>query len=89
MKVSNIMHSWTHCIERALDKQLYRAIHLCRTSADYKLKYPTEVAQNPSGKILLKCTKEAEKRIRHEHEVRIRNNLVPIVERPKRFNRVG
>ncbi len=83
------MHSWIHCIERAKQKRYYRAIHLCRTSADYKLKYPSEVALNPEKKILLSCTPSAKKRIDHEHEVRIRNNIVPVVERPKRFNRVG
>jgi len=83
------MHSWKHCIERALEKQLYRAIHLCRTNPDYKLKYPQEVKENPTGKVLLSCTASAKKRIEHEHMVRIRNNIVPTVERPKRLNRVG
>jgi len=83
------MHSWNHCLERALAHQLYRAIHLCRTNPDYKLKYPQEVKQNPQSKLLLVPTSEAKKRISHEHEVRVRNNMVPTVERPKRFNRFG
>ncbi len=83
------MHSWKHCIERALKHQMYRSIHLSRTNPDYKLKYPAEVAKNPERKLLLSPNKEAEKRILHEHEVRIRNNIVPAVERPKRLNRVG
>ncbi len=83
------MHSWRHCIERALDKQLYRSIHLCRTNPDYKLRFPNEVKLNPTGKLLLSPNQEARKRILHEHEVRIRNNIVPKIDRPKRFNRVG
>ncbi len=76
-------------MERALKKQLYRAIHLCRTNPDYQLKYPQEVKQNPSKKLLRVPTQEAVKRINHEYEVRVRNNIVPTVERPKRLNRVG
>ncbi len=83
------MHSWRHCIERALDKQLYRSIHLCRTNSDYRLRFPNEVRENPEGKVLSSINKEARKRILHEHEVRVRNNIVPIVDRPKRFNRVA
>jgi len=83
------MHSWKHCVDRALKHELYRAIHLCRTNPDYKLKYPSEVKQNPTGKLLLVPTSEAKKRIEHDHEVRVRNNVVPIVERPKRLNRIG
>ncbi len=83
------MHSWRHCIERALAKQLYRSIHLCRTNEDYRLRFPEEVRLNPERKLLLSPSKQAEKRILHEHEVRVRNNIVPVVERPKRFNRVG
>ncbi len=83
------MHSWTHCIERALKKQLYRSIHLCRTNPDYRLKFPNEVRANAKGEVLKTPNKEAEKRILHEHEVRIRNNQVPAVERPKRLNRFG
>ncbi len=83
------MHSWHHCIERALKKQLYRSIHLSRTNPDYKLKHPAEVASNPEKKLLLSPSKEAEKRIKREHEVRVRNNIVPAVERPKRLNRIG
>ncbi len=82
------MHSWEHSIERALEKQLYRSIHLCRTNPDYRLKYPAEFKENPSGKLLTVPTASARKRILHEHEVRIRNNIVPTVERPKRLNRV-
>ncbi len=83
------MHSWTHCLERALEKALYRSIHLCRTNPDYRLKYPAEARANSGGKVMLQPNPEAKKRILHEHEVRIRNNLVPIVDRPKRFNRLG
>jgi len=83
------MHSWKHCVDRALKHQLYRAIHLCRTNPDYKLRFPSEVKANPQQKVLINPTKEAEKRILHEHEVRVRNNIVPRVERPVRFNRVG
>jgi len=83
------MHSWRHCIERALKHQLYRAIHLCRTNPDYQLRFPAEIKQNPDKKVLSVPTSEANKRILHEHEVRVRNNIVPQVERPKRFNRVG
>ncbi len=83
------MHSWKHCIDRALKKQLYRSIHLSRTNPDYKLKHPAEVASNPEKKLLIVPNKEAEKRILHEHEVRVRNNQVPNVERPKRLNRIG
>ncbi len=83
------MHSWQHCIDRALLHQLYRAIHLCRTNPDYLLKCPSEVKQNPEHKVLLVPTSEAKKRIQHEHDVRVRNNVVPVVDRPKRFNRLG
>ncbi len=83
------MHSWKHSLDRALEKQLYRSIHLCRTNPDYRLSFPAEVAKNPNRKVLLEPNPEAKKRILHEHEVRIRNNLMPTVERPKRLNRVG
>ncbi len=83
------MHSWKHCAERALKHQLYRSIHLCRTNPDYRIRFPSEVKQNPEKKLLRVPTQEASKRILHEHEVRIRNNIVPPVERPKRFNRIG
>ncbi len=83
------MHSWRHCIERALDKQLYRSIHLGRTNSDYRLRFPNEVKSNPEGKVLSSPNLEAKKRILHEHEVRVRNNIVPTVDRPKRFNRVA
>ncbi len=83
------MHSWQHCIDRALKHQLYRSIHLCRTNPDYLLKYPSEVKSNPENKVLNTVNHEAKKRIEHEHMVRVRNNVVPIVDRPKRFNRLG
>ncbi len=83
------MHSWNHCLERALNHRLYRSIHLNRTNPDYRLKFPNEVRANAQGKVLMSPSPEAKKRILHEHEVRIRNNLVPIVKRPARLNRFG
>ncbi len=62
---------------------------MSRTNPDYRLSFPAEVAKNPSRKVLLVANPEAQKRILHEHEVRIRNNIMPTVDRPKRFNRVG
>ncbi len=62
---------------------------MSRTNPDYRLKFPAEVAKNPTRKVLLDASPEAKKRILHEHEVRVRNNIMPTVERPKRLNRSG
>ncbi len=83
------MRNWEICVKRALKHKLYRAIHLARTNPDYMIKYPNETRGNPDKKVLLHCHKEAEKRIIEEHEKMIKLSIVPIVERPKRLNRVG
>ncbi len=81
------MKNWTYSINKALEKQYVRSIHLCRTNPDYRILHPAEAKQNPTNKVLVSPTVEAKKRIDHEHEVRIRNNFPPAVERPKRFNK--
>ncbi len=82
------VRNWKVCVDRALEHKLYRAIHLARSNPDYQIKYPSELRNNPEGKVLLHCHKEAEKRIIHDHEKMIRLSIVPTVERPKRFNRI-
>ncbi len=49
--------------QKALAKQLDRAIHLARTNIDYQVAHPNECRDNPDHKILAKCHPEAEKRI--------------------------
>ncbi len=91
MKVSTHNHTflWKMATERALQKKLYRAIQLARNNPDYQLKYPQEHKQNPEGKVLSHCHKDAEIRITKEHITTLRNSQVPSVERPKRLNRNG
>ncbi len=89
LSIQKVMLTWHRAIERALEHQLYRQIHLARTNPDYQRKYPSEVKANPQGKILTHCSIEAKKRCEHEQEVRIRHNFMPVVERPKRLNRSG
>ncbi len=84
-----LMRNWKVATERALQHQLYRAIHLARTNPDYQIKYPNELRNNPEHKVLNHCHKEAEKRLLHEHENIVRLAFIPDVERPKRLNRVG
>ncbi len=81
------MHSWKHCCDRALEHKLERAIHLCRTNLDYRIKYPSEVRANSELKVLTECHPEAKIRILKEHEKILRNAMVPLVERPKRLSR--
>jgi len=81
--------NWHKATHRALEKQLYRAIHLARTNIDYQIKYPNECRDNPTGKKLEHCHPEAQKRILKEHEKILMLAIVPDVDRPKRLNRVG
>ncbi len=81
--------NWAKACAKALEKQKYRAIHLARTNPDYQRKYPAELRDNPEGKILLCCHKEAEKRLIEEHEKILKLSIVPTVDRPTRLNRTG
>ncbi len=81
--------NWAKACAKALEKQKYRAIHLARTNPDYQLKYPVELRDNPEGKVLLCCHKEAEKRLLEEHEKILKLSVVPTVDRPQRLNRTG
>ncbi len=87
--ISNSGFNWKKATARALKHQLYRAIHLCRTNPDYQIQYPSEIRANPERKLLLHCHPEAEKRILHDHEKILKSAIVPTVERPQRFNRLG
>ncbi len=83
------MRNWERCITRALKHKMYRAIHLARTNPDYQIEHPSELRNNPEGKVLLHCHKEAEKRIIEQHQKMIKLAIIPKVDRPKRFNRIG
>ncbi len=82
------MHDWRYSQKKALEKQLYRSIQLCRTSIDYRLKYPSEAKSNPKNLVLKEAHPEAIKRITHDFNSRIRNAFQPSVKRPARLNRV-
>ncbi len=81
--------NWPDQCQKALEKQLYRAIHLARTNIDYKITHPSECRTNPENKILTECHPEAKKRILDCHEKTLRKAIIPIVDRPKRMNRLG
>ncbi len=66
-------------------KLLERSITLNRVNVDYQIKYPSEARLPASEKV----SNEARIRITKEHNVRMRRTTVPIVERPKRLNRIG
>ncbi len=83
------MHNWKYSQKKALEKALYRNIHIARTSPDYKLKFPSEVKVNPKGLVLKLPHPEARKRIEHDFEMRIRNAFQPKVERPARLNKIA
>ncbi len=80
---------WHKHQHKALQKKLYRAIHLARNNPDYRLKYPNEARDNPKQEVRKTCHKEAEIRILKEHEQICNRARVPDVERPKRMNRIG
>ncbi len=80
------MHNWNHCLKRAEKHQLYRAVILARVNPDYRMMYPAE-ARNSENITQTKMNIEAVKRIEHDHQVRKKLSLVPIVDRPKRLNR--
>ncbi len=82
------MHNWKYSQKKALEKALYRNIHIARTSPDYKLKHAAEVRINPKGLILSLPHPEARKRIEHDYAVRIRNSFQPSVQRPARLNKI-
>ncbi len=79
--------SWQHRRKVALEKALYRSIHLCRCNPDYCMQHIAEARLNPTKKVLKEPNIEAKKRIVHEHEIRMKLTTVPSVERPKRLNR--
>ncbi len=81
------MKSWDYSIEKALNKKLYRTIHLCRTNPDYRLKYPSEARLDPELKNITKVNIEARKRVIHEHGQAVKMSMAPRVIRPKRLNR--
>ncbi len=83
------MHDWKYSQKKALEKALYRSIQLCRTSPDYRMKFPSEAKANPKGLVLTEPHPEAVKRITHDYGVRISNAFAPKVERPKRMNKSG
>ncbi len=80
---------WHKVQHKALQKSLYRAIHLARCNPDYRLKYPNEARDNPKNEVKKECHKEAQIRILKDHEMKCRRAHVPPVQRPKRMNRVG
>ncbi len=82
------MHDWKYSQRKALEKRLYRNIHIARTSPDYQITYPAEVKVNPKKLVLKAPHPDAKKRIEHDFMVRIRNSFQPKVERPERFNKI-
>ncbi len=82
------MHDWKYSQEKALAKALYRNIHIARTSPEYRIQHPNEARLNPSQKVLKLPSPEAEKRIKHDYVIRIRNSFQPKVIRPKRLNKI-
>jgi len=82
------MHDWKYSQEKALQKALYRNIHIARTSPDYAIKYPAEVKINPKHLVLKLSHPEAKKRIEHDFVLSIRNSFQPKVERPQRLNKI-
>ncbi len=71
--------TWKYATERALQHQYYRSIQLARTNIDYQVKYPNECKNH----------QEAEKRLLKEHELILKNSLVPTVDRPMRMSKSG
>ncbi len=91
--VSSVKHSrllthtfdWKMASMRALQHTLYRSTKLRNTNVDYRIKYPHECKGNlPKNE----CHPEAEKRIMHDHKKILEKALIPIVDRPKRMNRL-
>ncbi len=83
------MHNWKYSQDKALEKALYRNIHIARTSPDYAIKHPAEVKVNSKHLVLKEVHPEAKKRIEHEFSIRIRNAFQPTVKRPARLNKVA
>ncbi len=81
--------TWPTQLEKALEHQLVRAIHLERCNPDYQLKHPAEHKANPSCAVRATCHPEAKKRILTDHHKIIQLSIVPPVKRPERLNRVG
>ncbi len=73
-------HLYEH---KHLAKMLYRSIHL-RNNKDYQIRYPHECKNVKPGDI----HPEARIRIMLEHKHQLEKAQVPIVDRPKRLNRV-
>ncbi len=73
-------HLYEH---KHLAKMIYRSIHL-RNNKDYQIRYPHECKNVKPGDI----HPEARIRIMLEHKHQLEKAQVPIVERPKRLNRV-
>ncbi len=71
---------------RALKHQLVRSTQLRRINLDYQIKYPNECRDTTLQ--TSKCHPEAEKRIMHDHKKILEKALIPVVERPKRMNRL-
>ncbi len=82
------MHNWKYSQKKALEKALYRNIHIARTSPEYRIQHPNEARLNPSQKVLKLPSPEAKKRIEHDFAIRIRNAFQPTVERPARLNKI-
>ncbi len=78
------MHSWKHAKQRHLKHALYRAKILIITSPEYISKYPNEARAAAK-----KDYTEQVIRVKKEYATYLKFTEVPIVERPKRMNRVG
>ncbi len=81
--------NWKKATIRALEHKYQRSIAMARTNITYQIKYPNECRENSEHKILIHCHPEAKKRILEEHEKILLSSTVPVVDRPKRLNRVG
>ncbi len=77
------MHSWKHAKERALKTKLYRAKILIQRSPEYQSKYPNEARASAKGDYT-----EQVIRVKKEYATYLKFTEVPIVERPKRVNRL-
>ncbi len=83
-------HFWEIECKNALEKQLYRSIHLARTNPDYQIAHPTEtkfqLSKAESGNCH-ECQPDAVKRITEAVTKKQQFYIMPAVERPKRLNR--
>ncbi len=77
------MHSWKHCIDRHLVHQIYREKIMIKTNPWFQLKHPNEVRASAKGDYT-----ELIIRVKKDYATYLKFVEVPVVERPKRVNRL-